>query len=378
MHAAMDRAGVGARCGLVARFEHRTTAEVSSAIAIARKRFPVLQMGLSWQGDRAMLNTLACASERGVWTHQLTSDGDGVWLKAEWTHAVADGHSMLRFLKAVVAVLEGGTAPVFAPLARAPSRPRRVMAPWLPSFLALQARRYVRVGSSETGREGTSWLVTSPNNADLICSSKNAGGFIGPLAAAAAMSVGAMANARRGGLVLLNIPILRDDLEAAGGFGFGVGSLLFPVRVGPATDVSRLSHRIGRRCQRLARQGWDLDLDRFLGDDPRRHHRFAAIRARRPADPAITVSWKGRHDGLGERVRHVACFAGSPALHVSAHTDEQGLSLSLTSSQSPGERTRLLADIAARLGIADGPVFQLSSVMAAPHSETARPVELTA
>jgi hypothetical protein len=318
-------------------------------------------MRLVWRDDRAVLETLV-EDGRDIWAYALTEDEDGVWLSARWRHAVADGHSMLRFLKTVNAVLRGVSMPRFAPQTHPKVRPRPI-AGWLPGFLAQQCRQYARLELPWSAPSaGTTWAVTSPEERDVVlgAAAKNCGSFVGPLAAAAAASlVGSHPACDRP--VLLNIPILRDDLEAVGGFGFGVGSVMFPARVRSDAEVVGLSQEIARRVQRMRRLGWDANLDRFLGHDPRRHHRFAAIRARGRGDAAITVSWKGRHS-LGEGVHHAACFAGSPALHVSAHADDNGLSISVTSRQSAPQRARLLEDMLARLGLKSGRMFQMDEV----------------
>jgi hypothetical protein len=375
MHAALDRAGVGGPCGLVVRFENATPSQVEAAIAIARRRFPVLQMGLTWQNDRAVLETLTMdGGGRELWAYALRADGDGVWLTARWRHAIADGHSMLRFLKTVHAVLGGGPMPGFAPQCHPKARPQTV-ARWLPGFLAQQCRQYARLDlPAPPPAAGTTWAATSPETRDLVlgAASESCGGFIGPLAAAAANSLVSSRVGKRERPVLLNIPILRDDLQAVGGFGFGVGSVMFSVWPSGG-DMAGLSQDIAGRVQRQANLGWDANLDRFLGHDPRRHHRFAAIRARGRRDPAITVSWKGRHT-LGERLRHAACFADTAALHISAHADECGLSISITSRQSGVQRANLLEDMLTRLGVRSGSMFQLDDLFQHSESHASGPV----
>src|SRR5262249_26665499 len=118
MHAALDKMGAGTPCALVARFEGRSVAEVERAITAARARFPVLQASLLWRnstaslipiqpavpGEHADLEPLLSFSpgaDGGVWRYRLSQDGRDVWLKAAWAHAVADGLSMLRFLRTV-------------------------------------------------------------------------------------------------------------------------------------------------------------------------------------------------------------------------------------------------------------------------------------
>ena len=98
MHAAMERLGVGMPCGLVARFQGKTTAEVEAAVETARLQFPVLQRRLVWSGARPALVTtgaslphaltskisLAFKSEPDgpLWRYRLVQDRDDTWLIA--------------------------------------------------------------------------------------------------------------------------------------------------------------------------------------------------------------------------------------------------------------------------------------------------------
>ena len=173
----------------------------------------------------------------------------------------------------------------------------------------------------------------------------------GWLAAAVALAF-ADQQGRSGGDIFLNVPIARDDLAQTNGFGFGLGSLRFPVRLQENASMTVLASAISRRLQQLANRGWDRNLERLLGPNPARHARFARIEAGRSTDPNITISWKGHHATLGADggPRDVACFAAAPTLHVSAHSDARGLSLSVTSRQNAAERRALLLRIARQLG----------------------------
>jgi hypothetical protein len=155
-----------------------------------------------------------------------------------------------------------------------------------------------------------------------------------------------MGNAR----IMLNLPIARDELARTNGFGFGLGSLRFPVHLQQNSSMEVLARTIGRRLQQLANRGWDRNLERLLGRNPARHARFARIEAARSIDPNITISWKGHHAHLGGDCGSVACFAAGPTLHVSAHSDAGGLSLSVTSRQEAADRRALLVGIARHLG----------------------------
>jgi hypothetical protein len=165
--------------------------------------------------------------------------------------------------------------------------------------------------------------------------------------------------AKSAGHVLLNLPILRDDFQHVGGFGFGVGSLLMPVKLDTASRLPSVSRIISERLKEMTDQGWDENFERLLGKNPRRHARFAALRARGLSAPILSVSWKGAQWQLGgdDRIRDVACFGASPVVHISGHIDRNGLSLSVTSSQSAATRERLLRGIVARLN--GGPVTRV-------------------
>ena len=390
MHAALDRIGMGMPCGIVARFPDRDTADVEAAIAFARHRFPVLQTRLAWPNGRPVLMDAGAAipvRDRGTgplldfavatdgepWRYRLIRDGADVWLQAVWLHAVADGLSMLRFLHAVEASLAGAS---YQPSAREPRRAerRRPLGTWLPGFLLDQQRDYVAMTSRSQAVAGTSWLVVPPATRDHVLGAANAacGGGLGWLAAAAARAFGEQEGQARGD-VLLNVPIARGDATALGGFGFGVGSLRFPLRLRAGTPMADLAAEIARRTRRAAATGWDRNLERLLGTDPARHARFARIQAERTADPNITISWKGTHPAIGAHgARDIACFAAAPTLHVSAHADARGLSLSVTSHQSTGQRTLLLQRIADHLGCGDERTTHALDAIGASAGGTAR------
>ena len=136
MHAALDREGIGMPCGMVTCFADKDECEVETAIAIARHRFPVLQTRLEWQKNRPVLEPGASANrDRGakplldfsaselgeIWKYRLIREGRNTWLQATWMHGAADGLSMLRFIRAIAAVL--GNVP-YAPEPRVQRQPR--------------------------------------------------------------------------------------------------------------------------------------------------------------------------------------------------------------------------------------------------------------
>ncbi len=81
----------------------------------------------------------------------------------------------------------------------------------------------------------------------------------------------------------------------------------------------------------------------------------------------MVVSWKGRQEiGGADGIRRLACFAGSPTLHVSAHADRNGFSISVASRQSAGARAELLESMAQRLGIRSFRSIDLSELAPDP------------
>src|ERR1700719_2576290 len=113
------------------------------------------------------------------------------------------------------------------------------------------------------------------------------------------------------GRVMLDVPILRDYLDRVNGFGFGVGSLLLPVKVNLDAPLTSVAPLVAARLKEMINQRWDENFEGFLGRNPSRHLRFAALRARGLHPPVITVSWKGAHWGWGaeDGIRDAACFA---------------------------------------------------------------------
>ena len=170
------------------------------------------------------------------------------------------------------------------------------------------------------------------------------GGVAGLLSAASLLTMAQ--DEGRTGLQPLEVPVARRDLRAFNGFGFGVGALLLPTVVRRGDPVDSLANQIAGRLRSAIEKGWDMRLERFLGRDPRRHARFAAHHLRHPGQGPLTVSWKGSALWKGDRVLgDVACFSASTNLHVSAHGDGRGLSLSATGAFEPDRTRRLLIGI---------------------------------
>jgi hypothetical protein len=370
MHAAMDRLGIGMPCGLIARLQETTVAKVEGAIATVRPRFPVLQCRVAWLGSRPVLVSIdsecqdqARSSEisltfksnanRPLWHYRLVQEGDDVWLNAVWDHAAADGHSMLRLMEAIVAVLAGRSLTHFR--SRFPRRGRRrPMAAWLIRFIIEQHLSCLRP-TEELHPPGVAWLTVPTELSTPLRQKAHAecGSFAAWLAGAVSMAYCEQQGVPSG-RVMLDIPILRDHLDRVNGFGFGVGSLVIPVKVNldaPLTSVARL---VAARLKEMINQRWDENFERFLGKNPSRHLRFAALRARGLHPPIITVSWKGAHWrwGAEDGIRDAACFAVPSAVHISSHIDRNGLSLSVTSKQPAAMREDLLRRIVARLDCA--------------------------
>jgi hypothetical protein len=366
MHAALDQAGIGMSCGIVARFPDRSPAEVADAIARVRQRLPILDTNLAWidgrptlvfdgearnRHDTGVAPLLATPNdhEGSSWRYRLIEDGRDSWLHAVWRHAAADGLSMLGVAEAIAADMAGrDPVPIRRPLCAASSP--RSFARWLPRFLFEQQRTYVSATDPKSLAQ-TSWIVTDGEDRDAVLA--RAASLDVGMAAWLGASVAAAFAAQQGrprGTVLLNIPIARRTLAETGGFGFGVGSIRLPTRT--RRDSDAVAVRLAARLRRAVDLGWDRNLERLLGPNPSRHRRFARLQAGQRADPNVTVSWKGVQPTLcGQAdLRDMACFAGAPTLHVSAHADATGLSLSVTSPASSERRHALLEEIADRLG----------------------------
>lgn len=368
MHAAMEQRGVGMLCGLVARFQDRTAAEVEAAVEAARRRFTVLERRIVWLDARPALMALEPSQRRAraskvslaftsdpdgpLWRYNVIQDGDDAWLTAVWAHAAADGPSMLRFVETVGAVMTRHPVTPFQSRAR-PRTGRSAMPGWLIRFFSeQQLRRYVRPADAGSHLPGVAWLTIPPDRSRLVLQAalEECDSFAAWLAGVACTVV-CEQQGLADGRVLLNVPILRDDLERVGGFGFGVGSLMMPVKVDASESLPSLARSIGPRLKQMTDHGWDGNFERFLGNYPKRHARFAGLRASGQSAPIVSVSWKGLDWRLGgeDGIRDVACFAVSPVVHISAHVDRNGLSLSVASSQPPTVREDFLRRVNDRL-----------------------------
>lgn len=364
MHATLDRAGVGMPCGIVARFRGRTAAEVEAGVAAAAARFPLLRSRLAWVGSRPALLpvedwrpddsaeqsiSLAFkpAPERPLWRYALQGDGDDVWLTAVWAHAIADGRSMLHFLDAVTAAVQDRPPPTRAPESRRP-KAAASFAIWLVGFLVERHLPYARLRASAQPTPGVSWLTLPPCSARESLGRARAGtvGFGAWLAAAVCIAF-CEHRGSPAGRISLNVLASRGDMAPFGGFGFAAGSLLMPVKLTPDLGLETVARRIAARQRVMLAQGWDHNLQRFIGSGPLRRGVFAALEARGLSAPTVSVSWKGVYPDLGVGgVSDIACFAGSSVAHVSAHMDANGLSISVASRLSTADREDVLKRIA--------------------------------
>lgn len=369
MHAAMDRIGCGKPCGLVVRFRNRSSAEVEAAVAAAAGRFPILARSLAWQGGRPTLLPRTPAVRTGIssaedalaftsaadgllWRYQLSPHAADVWLIAVWAHAVADGVSMLRFLRAVSESLDG-REPAAVPMMRRPTARCSPLVTWLPRFLWERQLPSIRLVSDETISPGVSWLTLPPADSERVLRNAGDEGFVAWLCAAASIAVVHLQTERHTGRVCVDVPVAHGDVRMFGGFGFAASSFLIPVTVDAHSQIAVLAKRISARIRSMKASGWSRNLDRLIGRDPRRHLRFATIDARTAKGQRLTVSWKGVQPAMGgeDGMRDIACFAGCRGVHVSAHADTNGLSISLTTPQDAQRRHDLLRAIVCQLGV---------------------------
>lgn len=364
MHAAMAARGIGMPCGLVACFQETEGDRVATAIEKAKRRFPLLSRRVSWINSRPTLvtadRTHRATDESAIsslfdpscdfWQYRVLQHGADAWLTAIWPHAMADGASMLRFLEIIAAMITD--TPLSGFQYRSHRRfGRQAMAGWLIRFLIDQHIRYVRPRQRRFG-PGVAWCtLSSEQSAQFIETSRIEGANAAAWLGAAACMVLCEQEGVAKGRVLLNMQVERSSLEHIGGFGFGAGSLLIPVKISSSCALPALARHIHDRTTLMIDRGWNDNFECFLGSSPRRHHLLAALHARGQPTPIVSVSWKGRHWRLGRHdgLRDVACFAVSPAIHISGHIDRTGMSLSVTSKQSVSEREAFLHRLVDRL-----------------------------
>lgn len=380
MHAALDAAGCGMPCAVSARYEGLEPSALEQHLVAAAAQFPVLGARLVWMGERPTLQAgtgapiaasapldFSAVDAPLTWRAIVWPAERGAGLTAVFSHAMADGASMLRLVSEIERRLGRNDLP--APPGRSAHSRRPAALPWLSDFLIEQQRPHLAPWPDRGGPMGASWFRISPDERDrVIARARSACGRVVPfLAAAAALAAAELAASGRR-RVSLNIPIARPGGHA---FGFGVGSLLFGQEVTSSLDTADLARRLAARIAPMSAKGWDGGLDWFLGPNPRRHRSFARIRARSPADPAINVSWKGFHRRLGGPggALDVACFAAAPTAHVSAHADLGGLSISLTAPRPPAAREAFLQVLAKRLGLDGEP--SLRTYVDAPNCSAA-------
>ncbi|MCJ2024019.1 hypothetical protein [Methylobacterium sp. J-067] len=370
MHAALDAVGAGIPCGIMARLEGRNVAEVEDALHRAALRFPLLRQRLVWRHgkprsvcdataplgphhDPAFSLAFRVGPQGRPWSYDLKQAGRDVWLRAVFAHAIADGYSMLHFLGTVVAEVE---ATDYHPpkLDPRPATSPRSFRSWLPGFLALQGRSFASIATHDS-EPGVVWTTVPLAEVMPLLSrvQSELGGFGSLLAASASLAVARAARAPFAHPVLLNLQVMRSRLAAFNGFGFGAGSVMLPVHVGAGDEPTSTARSIATRARRLVDEDWDGNLNKMIGQSPVRHRLMARLKSRQSCDPTLTVSWKPRPVSFGREgsVQDVACFASSSGTHVSAHLDQNGLSLSLTNWQAETARVAMFDDLLRGLGV---------------------------
>ena len=351
----MAARGVGMPCGIVARFPETNGANLEAAIEKAKQRFPILDRQVSWINRRPMLvkinpSEMSSATKSSIfdcgctfWRHRILRRGKETWLVAIWPHAMADGPSMLRFLENIAAIITNQPVLDFQQ-----HRRRHVelqpMTIWLMRFLKDKSRRYLQP-SNPGHPPGVAWCGVNRKHWRPFLESSHADrmsatAWLGAATCIALREQKCISN----GKVLLNIQVQRNNLERVGGFGFGAGSLLIPVKLDSKCSLPLLARSIFNRLTEMTNQGWNENFERLLGPRPQRHRWFSWLDARGLRGAIVSISWKDYRweiDGQN-KIRDIACFALSPTLHISGHHDRTGVSLSVTSQQSANERQDFL------------------------------------
>ncbi len=231
-----------------------------------------------------------------LWRYVLVQDDGDVWLSAVWAHAAADGPSMLRFVEAIGGILSHRPVTHFKSRARERTRPNALTG-WLLKFVIEHRRNYLQPAEIGSFGPGVAWFTVAGECGERAlqvardeCGSVAA--WLGGLACAAVCEQRAV----RAGLVLLNLPILRDDSETVGGFGFGVGSLIMPINIDTQAAFSPMARSIAERLKTMTDQGWDENFERFLESGiPSGIYYFLRYRGRRGRSaPIINCVVEGR------------------------------------------------------------------------------------
>lgn len=372
LNAALDAVGQGWPCAAAGLFRGVDAGRLAAAVERTALQFPILQGRMTIHDGRpavcgtgaagpasapaSLLSFSPSAAGGRLWTFDLAEASEGVWFRGVWGHAIADGLSMLRFLTVLRAVVENLAPPPLAPRPQRPLDPLPMDA-WLSALQAEQERPPTPLWDGPAGPARAVWTVLAPAERDLFLNAARDAG--GPSALMAASVCAALSERlwRGPARFYVNIPIRRTDLASFNGFGCRIGWLLQGVDISPDEAIAAASRQIGAKLRRMIEGGWDLNFDRSLGDDPAAI--VEGVRAGQASAPIISVSWKGKHAGLGQpgRLEQVACFSSSSTCHVSAHADDEGLSLSLSSPHDESVQTELLTAIAARM-IGRAPVLR--------------------
>jgi hypothetical protein len=273
----------------------------------------------------------------GTGWYMLHPSREGCWLIAIWAHAIADGHSMLRFVSRLTTdSCEQSEAAHTEPPAVAVGR----FSPWMVRMAINEMKSKLAFKTFSEPQRNVTWINASPHTAQsLKATARRLGtGVAGLLCGALVQAFYKSSLVDTSGRLRFLVPISRTTCSEVNGFGFGIGWLMPELQVTPASELEKMARSFHTQIRAMSDAGWDKNLERALGTNfSRLSGKVAKTLKRERADFIASVSWKGWVPFVGTATTgtRIACFAAvqpnTTLCHVSGHIDQSGLSLSLSS-----------------------------------------------
>ena len=358
LHLALDKLGKGAPCGIAAFFPDQSEEQLAVAVERHARHLPLVHRRIDLSGVKPkimapesssafvrvsgksleeLLEFSVSRSHGGTGWYVLHPNSDGCWLFAIWSHAIADGHSMLRFISQLT------NAPCEKSESAHTERPAMAAGrflPWMVRTAISEISSRLAFKTFSEPQRNVTWINASPYTAkSLRATARRLGtGVTGLLCGALVRAFYKSSLIDGSGRLQFLVPISRTTCREVNGFGLGIGWLLPDLQVTRASGLEKMATSIHDQIRAMSDAGWDKNLERALGTNySRLSGKVAKMLKRKQTNFVASVSWKGWIPLVGTAATgtRIACFAAvqpnTSLCHVSGHIDQSGLSLSLSS-----------------------------------------------
>jgi hypothetical protein len=377
VHLALDKLGKGAPCGIAAFFPYQSEEQLAAAIQRHVRQLPLIHRRIDLSGVRPkmmpsegysafvrvsgksleeLLEFSISRTHGGTGWYVLQPSSEGCWLFAIWAHAIADGHSMLRFISRLAPSTSEQAES--AHTERPPAALGRFF-PWMVRTAINEMKPRLTFKTLSQPQCSVTWINAPSHTAQsLKAMARRLGtGVTGLLCGALVQALYKSSITDTSGRLQFVVPISRKPCSEVNGFGFGIGWLMPELQVTPASELKSMARSVHAQIRGMSAAGWDKNLERALGTDFSRVSRKVARMLERDGTAVASVSWKGWIPFVGTATTglQIACFAAvkpnTSLCHLSGHIDQSGLSLSLSSCMPRGTAQHLFKSLLACLEI---------------------------